>query len=254
MPGETGYITLSEVDSNSTSEWCESGSDTTWENQQEPAPGLNSLSSNLKAPPFVPSPSSVPSAALPSSFVPSPRHKGSMQGSMNDQDKYPDLPDYMPYMPRCVPHASPSTPARHALSDRSIGFTVDQMNAFHQQQNGSHRYLYPGGHYPFQRFSGAGAFQQAEHEFTTDRSQGTGMGLQKGKHNSTDKTKTAQEAACLHLLSSHAIIAGTVCSLQRDWPVLLAGYSPIWGNWQLAAAAPALANFTLPPPFPKKCS
>lgn len=193
MSEENGYTTLSEVDSDSASEWCESGSDTDWDDQQgpirdrkgkakaaHPVPGAPSVPS--AAPPFVQAPPFVPSVAPPSSLV------SSQHQVPNDQDKYPDLPDYMPYMPLCVPRGSPRASPGPALLDQPIRLTPDQRNAFNQQQNGSHQHLYPGSSYTLEGFQGA-----SEPAFTTAKtSHRAGMGLQQGKHYPTDNSRIKQ--------------------------------------------------------------
>lgn len=187
MSKETDYPTPAEMESDSASDWGESNSDPDWE-ESKPArsrkkikkPARSSGHKNNRkapAPPSIPTP---PYLAAPSS-VPSLTHSISSQGQiLNDQDKYPDLPDYMPYMPKCVPHASP-TPG---LPAQQAGMTAGQMKSFIQQHNGAGSHQIQGVQGAAQLNPTPGRSQAAgQYDFTTGMSfQDSLVSSQPGKH------------------------------------------------------------------------
>lgn len=188
MSKETDYPTPAEMESDSASEWCESDSDPDWVDSG-PAQGRKKTkrpaqTSGQKKNPKVPSPPSIPTpphvAAL--SSVLSFYHSIPSQVQVpNDQDKYPDLPDYMPYMPKCVPHASPTD----AYPAHQAGTTAEEVKPFIHQHNGAGAHQTQGTQGVGQQNTLIGSSQAAgQNDFTTGMSfQNALMGSQQGKHN-----------------------------------------------------------------------
>ncbi|KAJ4394554.1 hypothetical protein N0V93_003773 [Gnomoniopsis smithogilvyi] len=142
MSLETDYPTPAELEWESASEWCESKSDIDREhpgpspvrNKKKPTRTLG-RKSNPTAPPPIPSPpSSVSAPPTAPSSVPALPFEDQIH---NDQDKYPDLPDYMPCMPQCVPQASarPIFPAQHyPLTAEQFSYLIQQHRFADGQQ------------------------------------------------------------------------------------------------------------------------
>lgn len=207
MSLEADYITSSELDPESASEWCESKSDTEREDPG-PAPVQRSKrptrkqgrKSNFKAPPSISTP---PSATAPPSIPRSSPSIPSQYQVPNDQDKYRDLPDYMPYMPRCVPQALP-TPLFQAQTHQTTAYKMEPLM---QQHRFASDHLLQGlqgaGQHGFtvNRSQGAGQF-----DFTTCKSfQGAGISFQSGKDDLPLEREVARDKL-LHSQHSHLLL------------------------------------------------
>lgn len=186
MSKETDYPTPAEMESDSASEWYESDSDPDWEDSG-PAQGRKKTKKSAQTsgrkknrkvpPPSIPTP---PHLAAPSS-VPSFKHSIPSQVQVpNDQDKYPDLPDYMPYMPQCVPHGSPT----HGCPVHQDGTTAEEVKPIIQQHNGAGTQQIQGIQGAWQQNPLGGSSQVAgQNDFTTGMSfQNALMSSHQGKH------------------------------------------------------------------------